>query len=366
MKILHVTESTQGGIASFIEELTSAMSQEFPEIEIVIASCADQLQHLRAASEFASFPLPARNRSAYGIYRYVAGVRTLLAKSDAELIHAHSSVAGLAVRLAKLLSGDQRPVVYSPHGWSFAMETGAIQRAAFSAVERLLAPLAAWTVCQSENELRLALAAGVKGRLCAVPNGIRAEVVQARGIKKIDAPAAKLKVLFVGRFDRQKGFDVVLDAARLLIADDVHVLAVGGFVIDKGKIDPPGNVTIVGWVDRSGLADYFAWCDVVVMPSRWEAFGLVAIESMRAGKPVVVSDRGALPELVDHNETGVIFGRPDPILLSACLRSLEPSRLRRMGCHGREKFRTKYDSKLMSRSYVQLYAKALSGAICAQ
>lgn len=362
VRVLHVTESVQGGVASFLDELGYAMKLENPEIEFILAGCADQLQFLEALHASEIVALPSRNRSILGLFSYVAEVVKLLIRIDADVIHAHSSFAGLAVRVAKLLCQDSRPVVYSPHGWSFAMEVGHMRRSAFAHVERLLVPLTAQTVCQSETELKLAREFGFRDNLCAIPNGIRTATFCPESFAKLDAPDAKLKVLFVGRFDRQKGFDIVLEAAGALLAADIHVLAVGGYVIDQGNVLPPGNVTLAGWVDRSALAPYFEWCDAVVMPSRWEAFGLVAIEAMRAAKPILASDRGALPELISHGQTGLIFGSPTAAALVECIQSLDLSMLPTMGRKAALHFQMNYDARVMSQSYAETYYRAIGNS----
>ena len=59
-------------------------------------------------------------------------------------------------------------------------------------------------------------------------------------------------------------------------------------------------------MDRESVFSYINACDAVIVPSRWEGFGLIAIEGMRAGKAIIVSNRGALPEIVDQH-TGLTF-----------------------------------------------------------
>ena len=79
-------------------------------------------------------------------------------------------------------------------------------------------------------------------------------------------------------------------------------------------------------------------CDVVIMPSRWDGFGLVAIEAMRNSKPVIVSNRGALPELIKNNENGYIFDMDNLNSLILILSKLNKSDLKILGKNARKSF----------------------------
>ena len=107
----------------------------------------------------------------------------------------------------------------------------------------------------------------------------------------------------------------------------LHVI--GACVNEDRTEEPASNVNILGWLPRHAIDRYYAAADAVVMPSRWEGFGLVAIEAMRNGTAVIVSNRGALPELVEDGKTGHVFDLDEGDLgnLERLLRGLDKSRL---------------------------------------
>jgi glycosyltransferase involved in cell wall biosynthesis len=80
----------------------------------------------------------------------------------------------------------------------------------------------------------------------------------------------------------------------------------------------------------------------VIIPSRWEGFGLVAIEAMRNGAPVIASDRGALPEVLDMGRAGLIFDPENTTALARLLDELTPDRLKAMGAAGKARYETAY------------------------
>jgi len=149
-------------------------------------------------------------------------------------------------------------------------------------------------------------------------------------------------VLFGGRIDSDlKGSDLVLGAFRRLVAARPGVrlvLATG----DAGQVERFRRslgtaVTLAGWVRDAGeMARLLAAVDVVVMPSLYESFGLMAAEAMAAGIPVVASPVGGLPDLIRDGENGFLLGadrRRWGAELERCLTLLldDPERGRAMG-----------------------------------
>ena len=152
-------------------------------------------------------------------------------------------------------------------------------------------------------------------------------------------------VLFVGRFQRLKGLDVVVQALDRLWARDATLVACGGpsgsdgaatlaeaqaFVADHGLGD---RVRFVPPRPHHQLSSLYRAADVVAVPSRSESFGLVALEAAACGRPVVAADVGGLSTLVEHRRTGLLVGSRDPGSWAAALDSVLclPDRATRMG-----------------------------------
>jgi len=142
------------------------------------------------------------------------------------------------------------------------------------------------------------------------------------------APGAPL-ALAPARLSRQKGLDLLVEAARSLPA-----ALPGARVVLLGRGEDEGALRDL--VRAKGLAEVvlfagfladpspaFAAADVVVLPSRWEGFGLAALEAMAAGRPVLASDAGGLPEVLGDAGTLVPAGDAHA-LAEALLRALSP------------------------------------------
>jgi len=141
--------------------------------------------------------------------------------------------------------------------------------------------------------------------------------------RRLGLPANQQVVLFVGRIEPLKGGDSLLQAAAILkqcqpeLMTGVRVAIVGGNPADpdaelarlhnlRTQLALDDTVEFLGAKDQSLLPDYYAAADVVVMPSRYESFGLVALEAMAMGTPVIASRVGGLAHLVKDGQTGYL------------------------------------------------------------
>jgi len=156
----------------------------------------------------------------------------------------------------------------------------------------------------------------VSDRAVIIPHGTddaietRRERWDLRNREIIDG--SPMRVLFVGRFEPRKGFDIALDVATALIDQaGVSMSFIGDNLSDQALegMDPKFRQAIadgkllrfLGTVSRSGLDDAYVDHDVLVAPSRFESFGLIAIEAMAAGRPVISLDIGGLGEVATES-----------------------------------------------------------------
>jgi glycosyltransferase involved in cell wall biosynthesis len=118
-------------------------------------------------------------------------------------------------------------------------------------------------------------------------------------------------------------------------------------------------------VSALSLPLHYALSDVVVLPSttRGEAFGLVLLEAMASGIPVVASHLPGVRAVVDHGRNGLLVPPGDSSALAAAIADLlgDPARRVRMGHDGRRKVESVYDWRLLASQLEQLYLRALDG-----
>lgn len=358
MKVLHIAETIRGGIASYLNELHPQQQASFGADNVHYVVPSDHRRDLPGIddNQITTFERPSRGVA--GLFQMLRASMQALDAFRPDVVHLHSSFAGLVLRPALAARSDGPRVVYCPHGWAFSRETGRLSHLVTKAAENLLARTADRIICISGDEFNEAVRAGIPAdRLTLVHNGIS----KTRSPQPVaaDWTSEKVKVLFIGRLDRQKGFDLLMEAARTL-EDVLDIRMIGASVVNKYEgPSVPSNVTLLGWLDRPTIETQLEAADLVVIPSRWEAFGLVALEAMRAAKPILAFRSGALPEIVVDGVTGVLC---EPVavqpLVDGFRRALDFD-LRVLGQRGYDRFKQLYDVQKTHGQLQQVYLELL-------
>ena len=319
--VLHVTQPVSGGVGSYV---AAAVADQQSRGWNVVVACPDggtlPARLITAGIDWREWS--ARRAPGAAITGEMLALRRVLRSVPADVVHLHSSKAGLAGRLA--LRG-RLPTIFQPHGWSWL----AAGRGVGAGAVRWERRAARWTqmlVCVGDGEAALGRSRGIRGRYEVVRNGVdlarytpvdEGQRLAARTALGLD-PAAPVAVC-VGRITVQKGQDVLLSAwprvtarhpdAALVIVGDGELLTV------LGRRAPAG-------VHFTGAADdvrvFYAAADVVVLPSRWEGLSLSLLEAMACARPVVAS---AVPGLADAlpSHGGALVPVGEPVALAEAI-----------------------------------------------
>lgn len=358
IKLLHIAETIRGGIASYLNELHPQQQASFGAENIHYVVPSDHRGDL-AIDDAQMTTFERSGRSVSGLFHMLRASLQAIDSFRPDVVHLHSSFAGLVLRPALAARPQAPSVIYCPHGWAFSRETGRLSHQVSKAAENLLARTTDRIICISADEFNEAVRAGISAdRLTLVPNGISKTRPEPPPVAAT-WPTQKAKVLFIGRLDRQKGYDLLIEAARRL-EDVLDVRIVGASVVNK--FDGPAvhpNVTLLGWLDRREIETHLEAADLVVIPSRWEAFGLVALEAMRAAKPILAFKIGALPEIVVDGVTGVLCEPVNAAELVEGFRRALDLDLKVLGHRGYERFKQYYDVQKTHRQLRQVYMEVL-------
>jgi len=195
----------------------------------------------------------------------------------------------------------------------------------------------------------------------------------------IGVPCHDRMLLFVGRIEPLKGIDTLIEAVGILHKEGIldrhpFCLAVIGGDTHSSREQMTAEmerlhamrdslgildlITFLGKRDQDTLPYYYSAAEVVVVPSHYESFGLVALEAMACGTPVVASETGGLAFLVRDGETGILLEDLDPPCIAEAVERLrENTQLRNALIANARAFSHKFDGKEQLQQLTDIYMK---------
>ncbi len=303
----------------------------------------------------------------YRIYRR-------LRRERVDLVHTHSSKAGILGRVAARWAGVPR-LVHTPHGHVFTGYAGPAVTGLYVRLERWAARFTDRIVGLTDREAQDHLARGIgrPDQFVTIPSGVPLAAFEAPAVppERVKAalglpPDARV-IGSVGRLEPIKGHRVLVEAFQQLAprAPDVALVLAG-----DGELAAPlraacnraglaGRVRFLGW--RTDVPDLLHAFDVFVLPSLNEGMGRALVEAMAAGRPIVASRAGGIPEVLGDDEAGILVQPGEARALAAAIETClaEPDLGARLGKAARERAR-RYSVEAMVEKLEALYRELLT------
>jgi glycosyltransferase involved in cell wall biosynthesis len=361
ISVLHIVRAAPGGVPGFV--LALASDQIHRGWQVFVACPPGALAEDVAAAGAIHHPWAARRDPGPGVVAETIRIRRVIGASKPDLIHLHSSKAGLAGRLALR---RRRPTVFQPHAWSFEALLGPA-RAAAIAWERLAARWADVVVCVSQAELDRGKGVGIRADWRVIPNGV--DLQRLREASRDERAAARLRlnlhdsrlVVCVGRLSRQKGQDVLLEAWPSVlerVPAAALVLVGDGPEEDRLRACAGSGVRFTG--HRDDVASWLAAADVVAVPSRWEGMSIAMLEAMARGRSIVATDvPGAREALGSHAGAIVPVDEPRALADALVARLLNPNEAAIEGRAARLRAEQHYSFVTTAAAMANLYRELL-------
>lgn len=345
MRIAHVALrfDSPGGVETTVRELTTRLRQTGDSVEVYAGDLVDESGWVRGAnfrSEVDGVPVHrfrALKRSVLPRTSFPAllGLSDALAAADIDVLHAHSHRYGHVLQAAAVARRRGIPLVVSPHYHPADPGEPSFKRGLLRVQDFLYGAAAyrdaAALVVESLLEARLVAEFAPRDRIHVIPPGI--DGAQWRTPEPLALPTGTPKryVLFVGRLAPNKGLTILFEAlAAMPLADRPTLLLMGP---DWGM-----RTTLEGLAHSRGIDANIVWLDRVddlrtyrsvvrsaeslVLPSAWEAYGLVLLDALAAGTPVVATAVGGVPEVLEGGRCGRLVNYGDTAGLAAALRSV--------------------------------------------
>ncbi len=363
-----------GGMNVYVRELSRELAARGHEVDIFTRSQDPAVPHEVPGLEIGArvCHVPAGPEAPYNKHRlydylpeFTRGVQEIMEKDHAryDVYHAHYWLSGWVAR--ELQKFQPAPIVQMFHTLGAMKNQVAIGKSDRELDRRLVVErelmhdadrIVAATPRDRQQMMNLYGATGEN--ITIIPPGVDTRLFHPI---EVDDRKAYFKddhtVLFVGRIDPVKGIDTWFRAMALVVEENpslrgrICVCLIGGDADDeepdeetarlqalKDELGIGDLVTFLGKRAQESLPYYYASADVVVMPSRYESFGMVALEAMACGTPVVASDVGGLSFVVRDGETGYLVPEGDARAMADCLGKLlrEPELRAKLGRHGIE------------------------------
>jgi glycogen(starch) synthase len=247
--------------------------------------------------------------------------------------------------VARALQQVGTPVVYTVHSLNLAeyeigreppeiLNLWRTQEDILAAADRVL------TLTESERDLLVGACPHVQNRVRVVGNGIDELNTDSRHRPK-EARGESPLVLYTGRFVDRKGIRDLLAAVPMILAraPSTRFVLVGGYgsgeQIAREWLPPDSDqyrdrIHFTGWLSPQAVAEWYAVADILVVPSWYEPFGMVILEGMLHGLPVVAAEVGGPSEILEHGRTGLLFPPKNvEALAEAVLKLVSDSEFRR-------------------------------------
>lgn len=366
-------ESTIGGTRRHITDVASGQRALGLDVHLVVAAereprfLADLERLEREGCHVERLPM-VRSISPAKDLAHGTRIAHLLKSLRPDIVHTHSSKAGVLGRCASIASGVGARV-HTPHTFAFLFEAmfGPLKRRLFREIESGLAGATRALIAVSEGEARTFRESGVvaPATIRVVPNGIdpapwgAAEALDRTELGVADAaPLA----LVVGLLNSAKGQDLAIESLtrpgleelQLLIAgpgEDHHALEA-----QARELGVADRVRLLGY--RDDVPRLLATADVLMLPSRWEGMPYVVLEAMAARRPVVATPVDGATDLLQDGAAGRLAEAIDVDALASAtceLLALSPDERRAMGERGAQRVAGDYTVARMVERLVELY-----------
>lgn len=364
-KIIHITEALGGGPVHSISQL--AKQQVLDGFEVILVHSLRPDTPTEALLN-QLFPSPIHRVivpmitpvSALHDLSSMLHLMKLFKQLQPDIIHLHSSKAGVLGRVAAYLTGSQHRVFYSPRGFAFLrQDVSPFKRRLYLSFEQISAYFGGTLVACSGTEAEFARYNAGLQHVALVENSVSLEQIRMTAGSSGDT----VRVVTSGRICHQKAPARFREIATRLRSELANFVWIGDFWVGhdvpegelfvNGRL--PSNMAITGWCNRQEVFDELARSDIFVLLSLWEGMPLSLIEAQAAGLPAVVSNVIGCRDVVLDGITGFVCNSMDEVVEKARLLICDHDLRQRMSINARSMALERFSVQRMHQEMMAVY-----------
>lgn len=312
IRIVHITEALGGGVLYLLHQLIKAQVDAGHDVTLVhstrqlVGTPETEILDQLFPSPISRVVIPMTTHiSMKDDFKSFQDIAELLRTLQPDVIHLHSSKAGVLGRIAARFVGFKKNLIYSPHGFAFLrQDVSQLKRLMFFAFEVMGGLLGGKIIASSASEGVLASKVVGHHRVSVVENCTDVQVFTWPK----SAPENGVKVMSAGRLCYQKAPWRFWELATALFLENAKFIWIGDGELRKQLEEDTtdAKVQVTGWIDRNGLWSEMCTSDVFVMTSLWEGMPLTLLDAQALGLPAIVSDVVGCRDVVMDGITGFI------------------------------------------------------------
>ena len=373
-----------GGLGKHVHALATALAAEGHEVHVVTRGSpgapgeefADGVHIMRV--EESPPEIAFDDQLVPWVLQFNIGVAEraieLLRDERIDVVHAHDWLVAYAAAAVRSAFGV--PLVATVHATEFGRHQGYLP----GPMNKLIHEVEWWLAYEAKRVITCSsfMAEQVRdifavpaSKQDVIPNGVDlgdfGEPDGRDAFRASRLRAGEKMVFFAGRLEYEKGVQTVLEALPLVLAfEDVRFFVAGvgthatALHDHAARLGIADRVEFLGFVATDELSMFLGSADLVVVPSLYEPFGMVALETMASGTPCIAADTGGLRELVVHDATGLRFRPGDPHSLADTILRLttEPRLAKRITVDARRFISDQFSWISIARRTVEVYRRA--------
>ena len=378
MKILYViTQGEMGGAQLYVATLATAAQASGHEALVAIGENGDgYLERELTAKKIKIIRLKHLKRQISPVHDLLGifELKKLYEEFQPEIIHLNSTKAGVIGSVAGGLYRDKGKIIYTVHGWVFNEPMSPVKKLLCLTLEKITAKAKDKIICVSDFDRQIGLVEKIAPteKLLTIHNGIATEQIdflqRERTDEKLFANSGQrpleIRLGTIANFYPTKGLNYLIEAIKLLI--NTYHIPITLIIIGDGELrlkleeqiknsQLEQQIILVGRQNHANtLLKSF---DIAIMSSVKEGFPYFLLEAMASGLPIVATNVGGIPEIVNDGKTGFLVPPKNPEALAEKIKLLAKNQdlRQQMGQEGLARVKNKFSQNEMIRKTFTLY-----------